>query len=325
MKIIISTYAVADSSHPHFFASRHLAQIKKAAGRGARVLALTDMQRAAREVHDADVIAAFPFSMPPLAGAKKLKWLHTFSAGVDRVLTSETKALPVLISNSSGIHARPIAEHLIGFMLMFTRGFHKTVRNQERHVWQKDDTVTELGGKTLLIAGLGDIGMETARLAHALRMRVAAVARSAKQKPSFVDDLRTRRSLDALLPRADFVAVCLPYTAETHHLFDMGKFKKMKRSAVILNIGRGPIIHEKDLIAALRHNVIAGAGLDVTETEPLPADSSLWDMEQVIITPHHSGLSEKYMDRAADLFCRNIAAYRNGARLPTLVNKELGY
>ncbi|TSD04609.1 MAG: Uncharacterized protein Greene071436_114 [Parcubacteria group bacterium Greene0714_36] len=325
MKIVISTYAVSDPSHPHFFKQEHLEAIKKSAGEGAEVIATTDNERAAREAADADIIAGFPFSLPPLTGAKNLKWLHAFSAGVDRVLTPETQDLPILISNSSGIHATPIAEHLLGFMLMFTRGFHKTMRNQLRHRWEKDETISELRSKTALIAGLGDIGMETARLAHAFGSRVIAVARGTHERPAFVDELATADALETLLPQADFVAICLPHTKKTHHLFNAEKFKIMKPTAVVMNIGRGSIIDERDLIKALKNKVIAGAALDVTETEPLPADSPLWDMENVIITPHHSGLSEKYMDRAVALFCRNMEAYRKGERLPTMVNKNLGY
>lgn len=325
MKIVISTYQISDPSHPHFFTPAHLSAIRAAAGRGSDVRVFTDPREAGEHVEDAEVIAAFPFSMPPLAEAKKLKWLHTFSAGVDRVLTDETRHLPILISNSSGIHAIPIAEHLLGFMLIFSHRFPATFRHQTKHRWHRDDGIRELRGKTLLVAGLGDIGREAARLAHGLGMRVIAIARRTHRKPRFVDELGTGKILDALLPQADFVAVCLPYTSETHHLFDMKKFRKMKPSAVIMNIARGPIIHEEHLIEALRKDIIGGAGLDVTEHEPLPKESPLWDIDNVVVTPHHSGLSEKYMDRAVELFCRNIAAYRAGRRLPTLVNKTLGY
>ena len=244
---------------------------------------------------------------------------------MDKILTSETRRLPVLISNSSGIHATPIAEHLIGFMLIFTRRFHLTFRNQLRRRWAPDDTITELRGKTVLVVGLGDIGVEAARLAHAFGARVLAIARTRRVKPDFVDELATGRSLDAMLSKADFVAICLPYTKETHHLFDMHRFKKMKRTAVLMNIGRGAIAQEKDLIRALQQKIIGGAALDVTEGEPLPKNSPLWSMQNVVITPHHSGWSEKYMDRAIELFCRNLQAYLRGRRLPTLVNKNLGY
>ncbi len=325
MKILISIYKIADPSHPHFFKRAYLERIRSSAGKNVDIRIVTDLKRAAAAVLDADVIAGFPWMIPPLGKARKLKWLHSFSAGVDRVLTDETKRLPVIVSNSSGVHATPIAEHLIGFILIFTRGFHRTLRNQLRRRWQKDETISELRGKTVLIVGLGDIGTEAARLAHAFGARVIAVARTKRVKPDFVDMLGTVRSLDALLPKADFVAICLPHTKETHHLFDMRKFREMKRTAILMNIGRGGIVQEKDLIRALQQKVIAGAALDVTEKEPLPRTSPLWNMENVIITPHHSGLSEKYMDRAVALFCRNMRAFIKGERLPNLVDKKLGY
>src|SRR6185503_9960075 len=128
-----------------------------------------------------------------------------------------------------------------------------------------------------------------------------------------------------MLPHADFVVITLPHTPETHHLFNAEKFKRMKKSAVVINIGRGGIIHEADLVEALKAGDIAGAGLDVTETEPLPNYSPLWDMENVMITPHHSGLSHKYMDRAIDLLCKNIKAYLAKKPLLTEVDKKLGY
>jgi len=325
MKILISIYHITDTEHPHFFKRAHLDAVRKTAGKKAKIVVTADRKEAASHIADADVLAGFPFTIPPLSGAKKLKWLHSFSAGVDRILTPETKRLPILISNSSGIHATPIAEHLIGFILIFTRRFHRILRNQLRREWKRDETITELRGKTVLVVGLGDIGMETARLARAFGARVIAVSRTGKAKPPFVDELKTGRGLDALLPKADFVAICLPHTKETHHLFDRNKFKKMKRTAVVMNIGRGGIVDEKDLIRALEQKIIGGAALDVTEEEPLPKTSPLWNMENVVITPHHSGLSEKYMDRAIELFRRNLRAYLKGKRLLTLVNKELEY
>src|SRR6185503_16414063 len=128
-----------------------------------------------------------------------------------------------------------------------------------------------------------------------------------------------------MLPHADFVVITLPHTSETHHLFNRAKFKRMKKTAVVVNIGRGGIIKESDLAEALREGDIAGAMLDVTEKEPLPAESPLWDMENVIITPHHSGLSHRYMDRAIELLCKNIKAYLAKKPLLTEVDKKLGY
>ena len=128
-----------------------------------------------------------------------------------------------------------------------------------------------------------------------------------------------------MLSDSDFVIITLPHTPETHHLFDRAKFQKMKKSSVIVNIGRGGIINEPDLVEALENGTIAGAGLDVTEVEPLPAHSPLWAMDNVIITPHHSGLSHKYMDRAVELLCKNMKAYFAKKPLHTAVDKKLGY
>ena len=302
----------------------HLAKIKQL-DEGIEVAATFDEEEIAKHVIDADVVACSPRNFPSIEGAKNLKWVHSFSAGMDRILTPEMKNSDIILSNSSGIHATPIAEHIIGFMLIFTRGFFNTFRNQQKKVWQKNEELTELRDKVVLILGLGRIGTEAARLASCFGANVFAIDTSQKEKPDFVEDLKGPDSLSGMLGQADFVALCLPYTKENHHFFDGEKMKQMKSSAVLINIGRGGVVHEQELIDALRNKVIAGAGLDVTEEEPLSEDSPLWGMENVVLTPHHSGLSEKYMDRAIDRFCLNIQAFLKGERLPNLVDKELGY
>lgn len=309
---------------PHTFRADHGSQIRAAAGQSMEVVIATP-DEALLHLADAEVVAAFPMRMPDISKTPYVKWLHSFSAGVDRILTPSVIASDMIVSSSSGIHATPIAEHIIGFMLMFTRGFHAAVRNQQKHVWEKYQALDELHGKNILIVGLGEIGTETARLAGGFGAHVSAVSRSSKEKPVFVERLEKSERLDAMLPEADFVVITLPHTNETHYLFDKKKFALMKRSAIVINIGRGGIVNEADLIDALNNKIIAGAGLDVFEKEPLPADSPLWDMPNVIITPHHSGLSQKYMDRAVELFCKNLQAYLKGERLPNEVDKKLGY
>ena len=244
---------------------------------------------------------------------------------MDKVLTPEIIKSSVLVSNSSGVLMTPIAEHVIAYMLIFSRGFLRSIKNQERRVWQKDDTLTELCGKTVLVAGVGHIGGEVARLAKAFGCTVIGVVRNPKENYGKVDELKSPKELEKILPRADFVVSCLPDTQETHHLFNAKKFRLMKPSAYFINIGRGGLVNEKDLITALKKKMIAGAGLDVTETEPLPASSPLWNMPNVIITPHHSGTSEYSIDRAIDRFCLNLKAFLAGKRLPNLVDKKLGY
>ncbi|MDZ4299492.1 MAG: D-2-hydroxyacid dehydrogenase [Candidatus Sungbacteria bacterium] len=311
-------------SGPHVLTPEHVKKIR-AVSKELEIIVTAHKKDAQKNSADAEIIAGFPSTIPPLSEAKNLKWVHSFSAGMDRVLTSELVKSSVICSNSSGIHQTPIAEHVIAFLLIFTRGFLKTLSNQQKRLWRKDDTVTELCGKTVLIVGLGNIGGEVARLVHAFGAKVIAVSRSQKEQIEEIYEMKKPSALDAVLPRADFIVNCLPYTNETYHLFDLTRFQRMKRSAVFINIARGGIVHEKDLIVALKKKIIAGAGLDVTEIEPLPKASPLWCMPNVIITPHHSGLSEQYMNRAIDRFCLNLKAYLAGERLPNLVDKKRGY
>ena len=310
---------------PHTFHARHEEKIQKAAGKKMQVVVVSP-EEASPHFADAEVVAAFPLRVPEISKLPQAKWIHSFSAGVDKILTPEVATSKVILTNSSGIHATPIAEHIVGFMLMWTRRSAQALRNQDQHVWSKDDSLDELCGKTILIVGLGEIGMETARLAKVFGTKILATARSPRnKKDTFVDVFHTADKLDSLLPRADFVVITLPHTDETPHFFDKNKFALMQKSAVIINIGRGGIINEKDLIEAIQKGTVAGAMLDVFEKEPLPSDSPLWDMPNVLITPHHSGLSHRYMDRAVERFCLNLKAYLAGKKLPNDVDKKLGY
>jgi len=306
--------------------SKHLAQIRDV-DKNIEVVAVysQNTKDVQKELIDADIIAGVPFVIPAITSAKKLKWIHSFSAGVEKVLTNEVLNSKVTVTNSSGIHAIPIAEHVIGFMLIFTRRFYDTFKKQDKKIWEANQDLTELRGKTVLIVGLGHIGTEVARLAHCLDANVIAVKQNLSKKLEFVDKIYKSNQLDKVFPMADFVTLCLPLTSQTHHLFNMEKFKLMKKSGVIINIGRGPLIKENDLIKALEQKIIAGAALDVTEEEPLPQTSKLWSMNNVVITPHHSGWSEKYMDRAIDVFCVNLKAYLAKKPLPNLVDKKRGY
>ena len=305
---------------------KHLTQIRSV-DKKIKIVAVSyqDTKQIAKELADADIIAGNQVSIPTITNAKKLKWIQAFSAGVEKILTPEVVRSDVLVTNVSGIHTTPIAEHVLGFMLIFTRRFYETFKNQQQKIWKKNPNVTEIKGKTVLVVGLGNIGTEVAKLANFLGAKVIAVKQNTKDKPDFISKVYSPSQLEKVLPKADFVVLCLPLTPQTKHLFNLKKFKAMKKSGIIINIGRGPLIKEKDLIKALEQKIIAGAGLDVTEEEPLPKESKLWNMENVVITPHHSGWSEKYMDRAIDLFCLNLKAYLKNKPLPTLVDKLRGY
>lgn len=323
MKILLITY---EGSTPHQLKEEHIKKIQSIdPSTELYTFSAIDTQEIEHHIRDADIIAGFPRTIPSLENAKNLKWVHSFSAGMDRVLTPEFINSPVLASNSSGIHATPLGEHVLGFMLLFTRKFYQTFQNQQRKIWQRDEGITELRGKTVLIAGLGHIGKEVARLSRCFGIRVFAIDTPGKEKPEFVEELGSEADFSSFLPKADFVVLCLPHTKETHHFFGKDHFSRMKPTAVLINIGRGGLVDEKELIDALQKKIIGGAAVDVTETEPLPRESPLWEMENVIITPHHSGLSEKYMDRATEQFCVNLEAFLKGEPLPNLVDKTAGY
>ena len=303
-----------EGASPLEIKDKHLERIR-ALDKSIKVTTLSslDKQEIAKQIKDADIIAGVQPVIPSIKNAKKLKLIHVFSAGVEKVLTPEVIKSKVIVSNSSGIHAVPIAEHVIGFMLIFTRKFYDTFRKQQRKIWNKNQDLTELRDKTVLVVGLGHIGAEVARLASFLGANVITIKQN------------TKNQLEKVLPKADFVVLCLPLTHDTYHMFDMKKFKLMKKSSIIINIGRGGVINEKEMIEALDKKIIGGAGLDVTEEEPLSQKSKLWEMENVVVTPHHSGWSEKYMDRAINLFCVNLKAYLKRKKLPNLVDKKGGY
>ncbi len=332
MKILICAYqeAVTKAGVRKAQAGRHTLSkehVKKimAVDKNIEVVVVADASDALKYAADADIIAGYPRTIPALAHAKNVKWIHSFSAGMDRVLTPEVIKSPVLVSNSSGVLAIPIAEHVMSYVLIFSRGFLRSLENQKKHLWQRDDTLAELHGKTILIVGMGKIGGEVARLSRAFGCHIIALTRDGRSDNEWAHEIKKASVLDRVLPKADFVVSCLPYTPETRHIFDAQKFRLMKPSAYFINIGRGALVREKDLIAALKKKTIAGAGLDVTEVEPLPASSQLWNMRNVIITPHHSGGSEYAMDRAIDRFILNLKAFLTSDRLPNLVDKKLGY
>ena len=261
-----------------------------------------------------------------LKRAPKLKWLQTMSAGVDRFARTEIWNSPVIITGVSGIHATPIGEFALEFMLMFAKGAPDCFRMQQKHEWRMY-MPTVLRGKTAGIVGLGSIGKEIARLSKAFGMRVIATRRSVKKptKAKYVDMLLPAAQLQKLMSESDYVVVATPLTHETRGLVGENELQAMKPTAYIINIARGGIIDEEALIRALQEKRIAGAGLDVVATEPLPPDSPLWDFENVIITPHVSGGMEDYMGKATDIFCENIKRYLKGDRLINVIDRKKGY
>jgi phosphoglycerate dehydrogenase-like enzyme len=225
------------------------------------------------------------------------------------------------------VHAIPISEHILALLLAFARGVHRAVRDQGRGEWvpYEQQQVFELYGKTMLLIGVGAIGERTAQAANTLGMRVWGVRRNPDDGAPGVERMFGPGQLHDALPEADFVVLTTPLTHETQGMIGEPELRAMKPTAILVNIGRGGTIQEGALVQALQEGWIAGAGLDVFETEPLPEDSPLWAMDNVIITAHYAGSTPQYMERALEIFLDNLRRYRAGERLRNVVDKRLGY
>ncbi len=288
----------------------------------------TDLKHAAEQLPDCEILVAWGFNnIQPIYGlAKNLRWIHALTAGVEFLLFPETQNSPVLISNSKGIHGIPMAEHVLGMMLSFTRRLPLLQQQQQKHLWQRPpiDELQEINGKTMAVVGLGAIGHEIARKAKAMDMRVIAAKREMTQEP-FVDRLYRPEQLLEMLAEADFVVVALPLTDATNGLFGREQFAAMKTSAYFINVSRGAVVQEEPLLECLKAGRIAGAGLDVFVEEPLPETNPFWDLPNVIITPHLAAISPVYLDRAVKLFADNLSRYIADKPLLTPIDKIRGY
>ncbi len=285
----------------------------------------SDKSKLAEAARDSDVlITSWRLPSGVIKSANSLKWIHSIGAGVDGILTPEVLESSAIVTSSSGIHREPISEHVFAFMLSFVRGFHIFAHQQARKEWKRPE-LQELAGKTLGIVGLGEIGSEIAVKAKSFGMKVIAVKRTPSEKPRAVDELWLQDRLKDLLSQSDFVVLSLPLTHETRSYFGVTEFQNMKKSAYFINISRGKIVQEAKLIQALQEGWIAGAGLDVFEEEPLPMNSPLWEMPNVIITPHVAGTNPQYMERAMAIFEENLQRFLKGEPLENLVDKKLGY
>ncbi len=278
-------------------------------------------------VNDVDVLFAGFFSLEMFLTARKLRWIQTVGAGVDRFLFPEVVKSHVIITNAGGVHPTPISEHVIGMMLSFCRGLHFFIRNQMKRKWERDGfRIDELSGKTAGIVGLGRIGRETAEKAKSLGMKVIATRRNpSAPAPARVDKLVRPENLGELLSESDFVILSLPLTKETNGMIGEAQLRSMKRTGYLINVSRGKIVQEDKLVQALKEGWIAGAGLDTFEREPLPQDSELWGMKNVIITPHVAGSTTHYYERLTDIFCENLKRFMRNESLVNVVDKTVGY
>jgi len=278
------------------------------------------------DVSDCEVVFGH-LNPEQVKSTSKLKWLHAQSAGVDHYLLPEY-ALPesVILTNSAGMHGISIAEHLLAFTLMLMRRMHSYVYQQPTHKWEYLGNVQSVYQSIITVVGLGGIGSQYAMRCKALGAIVRGVARNPKEC-EYVDEMYTTNQLDEAIKDADVVALILPNTAETAGLFSRERMLKMKKGSFILNAGRGSAIDQDAMIELLESGHLGGAGLDVTSPEPLPTDSKLWDLPNVILTPHISGggslaiTTEMIFDR----FIGYLQDYVEGKPFEKVVDKKAGY
>jgi phosphoglycerate dehydrogenase-like enzyme len=284
-----------------------------------------------RALPRADIVLGWAVDTDNFRSASRLRWIQVTAAGVGHVLFPELVESDVVVTNGRGIHAVAMAEHTIGVILAFVRKLHLARDEQHRKRWTQKElwaTPPEIGGlegRTLGLLGLGSVGEAIAVRARALGLRVIAVRRNPRPDPGPADEQWGTKRLNDLLAIADFLVLAAPLTAETRGIIGRDALARMKPDAILVNLGRGKLTDEDALIESLRAGRIAGAALDVFREEPLPAGSPLWEMPQVIVTPHISGLGPRYWERAADLFAMNLRAWQTGEPLINVVDKRAGY
>ena len=256
----------------------------------------------------------------------RLRWLQQIGAGSNWLMDyPEVVEKDIILTTASGIHAIPISEHVLALILNLSRDIQRGIRDQIKHRWNRKRLVTELEDATMGLIGVGRIGEKTAEKAKALNMRVLGIRRNPNRSSPWVDQMFAPDNLMEMLPQADWVVIAAPLTQQTKGMIGERDLTAMKKSACLINIARGPLVQEKALIKALQEGWIAGAGLDVFEEEPLPEDSPLWDMDNVIITAHYAGLTPQYNDRLIEIFTENLRRYQSGEPLINVVDKRLGY
>jgi phosphoglycerate dehydrogenase-like enzyme len=311
---------------------------------GLVVLNAADGSEALREIADAD---AFFGKLTPalLAAATRLRWVQAPTVSLEHYVFPELVEHPCVLTNMRGLFSDVIADHVMGYVICFARNFHRYIRNQMAAKWEPvggegarttfatgpgtvnaiDCAHPHLGDLTAGVVGLGQIGSEIARRALAFGMKVLAVDPVQNQAPAGVTELWKPERLGDLLGGSDFVIVAAPHTPQTFKMFRRPQFQQMKRSAYFINIGRGAVVDLADLTAALQAGEIAGAGLDVFETEPLPPDHPLWKLENVILTPHVAGYSPPIPERHLNVLLENIGRFARGEPLRNVVNKALWF
>jgi len=325
-RLILSV--VYRTNPPWTLPEEYIEDIRRAAGDAFEVYQAASDEEVAARLGETQIMYGWHLTPQDVARAPKLRWAQATSAGVDGMLFPELVDRGIILTSAVGIHAIEISEQAMGTMVALTRQFPKFMRQQIEGVWLRSVTSEEMGElyeKTLAIIGLGHIGEALAVRAKAFGMRVLGIRRTPAGYRGVADEVAAANRMGDVVSRADYVVALLPQTPETDKAISAEVIARMKPTAYFLNFGRGSAVDQMALEMALSTGKIAGAGLDVFAEEPLPIDSPLWRMENVIITPHVSGMTPRYWERATELFCENLRRYMRGEKLLNVVTRETGY
>lgn len=277
------------------------------------------------ELKDIEVLACYnPFQTLDITKIKKLKWIQLSSAGIDQLPIDYVRNSSIIVTNNRGGYSVPMGEWIVLKILELLKHSHRLYENQKIKLWKMDTTILELCGKTISFIGTGSIAGEAAKRLKGFDVKILGVNTNGKQVENF-DRCYSLKDINEMLEISDIVVVTVPYTKETHHLIDDEKFKSMKDGAYIVNVARGSIINERDLIKNIEEGKIYGAALDVVEEEPLHLDSPLWNLENVIITPHNSWISDMRNTRRFNMIYNNMKRYIENEKLVNVVDVSRGY
>ena len=290
---------------------------------------LPDYKRLTEEIADAEVFVGWSLRAEQVAAAKKLRWIHSTAAAVHQLLLPELVASDVLLTNSTQVHGPVVAEHALALILALAKRLPSAGKLQERGVWGQttlwEERPREVAGATLGVVGLGSIGSELVRLARAIGMRVVAMREHPEKGTGGADAIYGPENLARLLAEADYVVLAAPLTEKSRALIDARRLAQMKPDAFLINVSRGALVDEAALAAALEKHTIAGAALDVFAAEPLPAESPLWRLENLLITPHTAAVTARLWERHYKLLADNLRRYLAGEPLRGIVDKTRGY
>jgi phosphoglycerate dehydrogenase-like enzyme len=333
MKLLISVHHRFELWNPPAWLSERLRQDFPA----LEVVHLPGYEGLDRELPDTEILIGWSLKAEQFHAAKKLRWIHSPAAAVHQLLIPEVVASDLQVTNATAVHGPVVAEHAIALVLALAKRLDAAARYQQKaewaqtQMWNDRPRPREIAGATLGLLGLGAIGREVARLALALGMRVLAI----REHPEKSSDDPITRFRDArvvgpdqagqVLSPSDFLVLCAPVTPRTRHFINAGRLARMKPDACLINVGRGALIDDPALLAALRERRLGAAALDVFAEEPLPPGSPYWQMENVLITPHTAAVTEKLWERHYALLSQNLRRYLAGQPLLGLVDKRKGY